>query len=593
MNTTPRVNPNFLAEALLNQAEVQLKTRNHAHAARLVDQALTVEPRNLRALSLGAAIIATNGGEKEVALRLINQALKLGPDSPVVLVNAAHVFSRYGQGDRWRRVCERFLQLQPNSVDTLWNLANYYQVKEDDPETAEVYYRKVMELAPHLPGLRSNLGNAAKNTGRIEEAMELYREEVRLFPQVTVHFSNYLQSLHYDPAGSPEQIHAEHAAWGRSLEAAIPADPHHRNDRSPDRRLRIGYVSADFRGHPVGHNLLPLFRHHDHAQFEIHCYSDTRSGDEMTTRLRQHADAWRDTVGLPDAELAARIAQDQIDVLVDLATHSAGTRLGMFVRKPAPLQVTWMAYPGSSGLTRMDYRFTDPVLDPPGATDHFYTEQSIRLETFWCFEPPADSPAVRPLPAEKNGYVTFGCLNNFAKVNDALLELWREILEAVPDSRMVLRLPKGKITARVREKLGVDPARITGLPAESRLKYLSYYHRIDLALDPFPYTGHTTTLDGLWMGVPVVTLAGPTIASRGSLSILSNLGLTELAVKSKSDYVALAVALAQDPSRLRELRAGLRGRLERSVLMDANRFARQAEAAYRSIWHKWCQTRPA
>ena len=313
----------------------------------------------------------------------------------------------------------------------------------------------------------------------------------------------------------------------------------------------------------------------------------------MTARLRQHADAWRDTVGLPDAELAARIAQDQIDVLVDLATHSAGTRLGMFVRKPAPLQVTWMAYPGSSGLTRMDYRFTDPVLDPPGATDHFYTEQSIRLETFWCFEPPADSPAVRPLPAEKNGYVTFGCLNNFAKVNDALLELWREILEAIPDSRMVLRLPKGKITARVREKLGVNPARITGLPAESRLKYLSYYHRIDLALDPFPYTGHSTTLDGLWMGVPLVTLAGPTVVSRGSLSILSNLGLAELAVKNKADYVALAVALAQDRPRLRELRAGLRERLKRSVLMDANRFARQAESAYRTLWHKWCAPVPA
>jgi predicted O-linked N-acetylglucosamine transferase (SPINDLY family) len=252
-----------------------------------------------------------------------------------------------------------------------------------------------------------------------------------------------------------------------------------------------------------------------------------------------------------------------------------------------------MAYPGTSGLTRMDYRFTDPVLDPPGATDCFYTEQSIRLETFWCFEPPANSPVIGPLPAEKNGHITFGCLNNFFKVNEALLELWREILAAVPDSRLVLMPPKGMIVERVRKKLGVEPARLIGLPRQPLLQYLKAYNRIDLSLDTFPYTGHSTTLDGLWMGVPIITLAGPTVVSRGSLSILSNLGLRELAVKNKTDYVALAVALAQDHVRLRELRAGLRGRLKRSVLMDAKRFALQAESAYLAMWRKWCETAPA
>jgi predicted O-linked N-acetylglucosamine transferase (SPINDLY family) len=312
----------------------------------------------------------------------------------------------------------------------------------------------------------------------------------------------------------------------------------------------------------------------------------------MTALFRQGADIWRDTGDLSDAELAAQVSQDGIDVLVDLVMHMDGARLGMFAQKPAPIQLTWLGYPGTTGLTRMDYRLTDPVLDPPGETDHLYTEQSARLETFWCFEPPANSPPVGPLPADKNGYLTFGCLNSFGKVNDALLELWREILAAVPDSRLVFMPPKGKITDRVREKLGAAPSRLIGLPRESRLKYLKYYHRIDLALDPFPYTGHTTTLDGLWMGVPVVTLSGPTVVSRGSLSILTNVGLTELAVKNKSDYVALAVALARDQVRLRELRAGLRGRLERSVLMDASRFARKAESAYRAIWHKWCETAP-
>jgi predicted O-linked N-acetylglucosamine transferase (SPINDLY family) len=338
----------------------------------------------------------------------------------------------------------------------------------------------------------------------------------------------------------------------------------------------------------VGYNLLPLLRHHDHSQFEIYCYSNTLRPDAVTDLFRKSADVWRDTTKLSETELAAQVSQDRIDILMDLAMHTEGARLGMFAAKPAPVQAAWIAYPGSTGLTRMDYRFTDPILDPPGETDHFYTEQSLRLETFWCFEPPADSPAIRPLPADKNGYVIFGCLNSFAKINDEVLALWREILAQVPDSRLVLLRPRGKFTDRVCEKLGVSPKRLIGVPRESRLDYFKNYHRFDLGLDPFPYTGHTTTLDSLWMGVPVITLPGRTIVSRGSQSILSNLGLTELVAKDKADYVALAVALARDLARLRELRAGLRGRLEHSILMDASRFARQAESAYRTIWRKWC-----
>jgi protein O-GlcNAc transferase len=260
----------------------------------------------------------------------------------------------------------------------------------------------------------------------------------------------------------------------------------------------------------------------------------------------------------------------------------------VFARKPAPIQVAWLAYPGTTGLTRMDYRLTDPLLDPPGTTDHFYTEQSVWLETFWCYEPFADSPAIGPLPADANGHFTFGCLNNFAKVNAAVLELWREVLAAVPDSRLIVMPPEGKSKDWALEKLRIDPARLVCLPRAPYIEFFDYYNRIDLTLDPFPYTGHTTAFDSLWMGVPLVSLAGPTIVSRGSLSILSNVGLADLAVKSKSDYVALAVALSKDLARLRELRVGLRGRLERSVLLDAERFVRKMESSYRDMWHKWC-----
>lgn len=578
--------PNFLAEGLLDKAWSQVNVGDDAGASLLVNQALGIDSKNSRGLSMAAAL-AARAGQKDRALRLINNALKLGPDSPLVMFNAAFVFFHCEQPHRARTLWERIIKLFPRSTETYWNLALYHHT-QNDPSAAEMYYRKVMELNPNRPDLHRNLAAEVSSSGRIEEAISLYREGVRLNSQDIKTSSGYLFSLQFDPSFSPDQIHAEHSAWGRAFESAIPGRTDHGNDRSPARRLRIGYVAPYFRAHVAGNLLLPLLREHDHSQFEIHCYSDTQALDELTGRFRQHADVWHETVGLTDADLANLVSQDQIDVLVDLVMHMEGVRLGMFARKPAPLQVAWMAYPGSTGLTRMDYRFTDAVLDPPGTTDHLYTEQSVRLESFWCFEPPPASLAVGPLPADKNGYLTFGCLNNFSKVNAAVLELWREVLAAVPNSRLILLPPKGNSKAWALEKLQIDPVRLICLPRAPRIKYFGYYNRIDIALDPFPATGHTTTLDGLWMGVPPVALAGPTVTSRGSLSILSNLGLADLAVKSKSDYVALALALSKDLTRIRELRAELRGRMEHSVLMDADRFARKVESAYREMWRKWC-----
>jgi len=579
---------NLSTEIVLNQAGTCLDARDFAGAAPLVAQALAIEPHNIRGLCF-QAIIAAETGRKELALKAIQQALKLGPRLPAVINNAAAVFFQCGQASRASQMWQRLIQIAPQSVDAHWNLAMYH-VRQGDTDNAETFLRKVMQLAPDHPNVYVNLGNLLKNSGRIEEAVSLFREGARRHPHDVRESSNLLYAMHFDPAFGPEEIHREHAAWGRAFEATIPCLKRHENDRCPTRRLRVGYVSPNFRGHVVGHNLLPLFRKHDHAQFRILCYSDTPQPDGVTGQLRQGADVWRDTQKLSDADLASLIAQDQIDVLVDLTMHMEGVRLGVFARKPAPVQVTWMAYPGSTGLTRMDYRLTDAVLDPPGMNEGFYTEQTIRLETFWCYAPPADSPAVGPLPADSNGYVTFGCLNNFSKVNSGLLGLWREVLSAVPRARLIVLPPKGRATAWLLEKLGVEPGRVDCLPRQPREQYLALYNRIDLALDSFPYTGHTTTLDGLWMGVPLVTLVGSTIASRGSLSALSSLGLQELAVTTEGDYVALATGLVKNLPRLRELRAGLRGRMERSVLMDADRFARQAELAYRKMWQKWCET---
>ena len=580
-----------LTQNLLERASVCIKARDFASADPLVAQVLRQDSKNLQGLCY-QAIIAAETGRKELALTVIKQAMKLGPNNPGVLNNAAAVFFKCGQPARASQLWEKVIEMRPQAVEARWNLARYLLREEGDYDAAEKHIRTVLEQAPDHPTANISLGNLLKNSGRTEEGMVFYREGTRRHPGNMNGWSSYLFTMHFDPASSPERIYREHAEWGRKLEESIPQVLRHDNEAAPGRRLRVGYVSPFFRRHVLGHNLMPLLRKHDHARFEIFCYSDVHQEDDFTEQLRRFTDRWCVTEKMTDAELAKQVAEDKIDILVDLNMNMKGTRLGVFARKPAPVQVAFLAYPGTTGLKRMDYRLTDPVLDPPG-TDGLYTEQSVRLETFWCFEPLAGCPVVGPLPADANGYVTFGCLNNFNKVNAGVLESWREVLAAVPRSRIMLMPPKGKTIAWLVEKLNVDPARLECRPKQKPLEYLALYNQIDLALDPFPYTGHTTTLDGLWMGVPLVTRTGSTTVSRGSSSILTNLGLPELVTTTKDDYVKLAVQLANDLPRLRELRSSLRARMEKSVLMDAERCARKLEAAYRMMWGKWCEAQSA
>ena len=279
---------------------------------------------------------------------------------------------------------------------------------------------------------------------------------------------------------------------------------------------------------------IPLLSQHDHSQFEVFCYSNVAVPDEVTERIRSYADGWRDIAALSDEHVAEAIHRDRIDILVDLTMHMDRNRLLTFARKPAPVQVTWLAYPGTTGLTAIDYRLSDPHLDPVG-TDAFYVEKTVRLpETFWCYDPLTSEPAVNALPALSTGYVTFGCLNNFAKVTDATIELWAKVLGRVGTSRLILLAPKGSARSGVLDAFsahGIDPSRIEFVGRQPRAAYLATYRRIDLCLDTFPYNGHTTTLDSLWMGVPPITLAGATSVSRGGLSLLSNLQLRDFVAK--------------------------------------------------------------
>jgi predicted O-linked N-acetylglucosamine transferase (SPINDLY family) len=298
-------------------------------------------------------------------------------------------------------------------------------------------------------------------------------------------------------------------------------------------------------------------------------------------------------VGLTDAQFAAQVREDEIDILVDLALHTARNRLPVFARKPAPVQVTFAGYPGSTGLDTIDYRLSDPFLDPSDTDESLYSEQTVRLpHSFWCYDPLdcGDLP-VNALPAHTNGFLTFGCLNNFCKINDAVLCLWAKVLRAVPASRLLLLAPEGSHRQRTLDVLseeGVARERIAFVSRQPRRKYLELYHRIDLGLDTLPYNGHTTSLDSYWMGAPVVTLVGQTIVGRAGLSQLMNLELPELITHTSEQFVQVATGLANDLPRLSELRSTLRPRMEASPLMNAPRFARDIETAYRLMWHRWC-----
>jgi predicted O-linked N-acetylglucosamine transferase (SPINDLY family) len=332
---------------------------------------------------------------------------------------------------------------------------------------------------------------------------------------------------------------------------------------------------------------------HDHQDFEIICYSAVTLPDAFTARMRGHADVWRDIAGLTDEQIVELVRADAIDVLVDLTMHMGPrNHLRVFARKPAPVQVCWLAYPGTTGLSAIDYRLTDPYIDPPGLDDRYYSEESIRLpDSFWCYDPLTSEPAVNALPALELGYVTFGCLNNFCKVNAPVLELWGQVLKAVDRSRLLLLAADGTHRQRTLEVLGregVAPERVSFVGKQPRPQYLAQHHQVDVALDTFPYNGHTTSLDGFWMGVPVITLVGDTVVGRAGLGQLTNLGMEELAARSPDSFVSIAVALANDLPRLSQYRATLRDQLMKSPLTDAPRFARNVEAAYRGMWERWC-----
>jgi predicted O-linked N-acetylglucosamine transferase (SPINDLY family) len=399
--------------------------------------------------------------------------------------------------------------------------------------------------------------------------------------------------LAYLPQPDPQTLFLEHRRWAERHAAPLAAEARpYANDPAPDRPLRVGYVSPDLREHPVASFLTPVLAHHDRSRFHVTCYADVARPDGVTRHLQTLADAWRDLPGRSDAQVADLIQADSTDILVDLAGHTACNRLLVFARKPAPVQVTHFGYPNTTGLSTMDYRISDRYADPPGRTEAYHTEELVRLpEVAWCYRPLA-APEVTPLPARAAGHVTFGSLNNLAKITPQAIALWSELLRAVPGSRLVLLTGAGSQADQRLHDLfgqhGIDRARLELLGRRPRDRYLALYQEMDIALDPFPYNGGVTTCDALWMGVPVVTLAGESYVSRQGVALLSNLGLDDWVAGAPDAYVDIATRWAHDVEGLGRLRAGLRERMTNSPLTDGLRFTRFLAEAYRWMWQRWC-----
>jgi predicted O-linked N-acetylglucosamine transferase (SPINDLY family) len=542
--------------------------------------------------NLGSAL--KDLGRLEEAYQCFRRAIELEPDRFLYHYNLAAVLHQLLRLDEAEAAYRHAIEMRPDFALSHCGLGSTLKDLRRLDE-AIACYRHALELQPDLERAHVDLGNALKDAGNLDDSIAHFEQALKLEPNDALCHSNLAYTVQFHPAYDGPAILQANRRWDEAHSAKVQrfAGPWP-NQRDPERRLKIGYVGSDFREHCQSLFTIPLLTHHDHAAFEVYCYARVEHSDQFTWRTRKLVDRWRPTHGLTDAQVAAQVWADGVDILVDLTMHMGRGRPLLFARKPAPIQVAWLAYPGTTGLSAMDWRLTDPYLDPPGEHDAWYAEKSYRLaDTFWCYDALVEDQTLRPPPAIASGHVTFGCLNNFCKVTTSTIELWARVMAAVPNSRLVVLSQPGEHRQTLQDRfaqLSIAPERISFSEVKPRLEYLQNYHEIDICLDTFPYNGHTTSLDSYWMGVPVVTLVGQTAASRAGWSQLNNLKLTELAANSPDEFVRIASALAADVDRLGKLRATLRGRLQQSPLMDAPRFARNMETAFRDIWRQWCES---
>lgn len=579
------------AETFLHRGDVLYELHRPLEALAHYDLALALQP-NKAGLHANRGNILVQLGRSEEALACYDRALALHPQYVDVLSNRSAAFINLKRPAEALETCRQALTYQPDNLIALVNQATaLLELKR--PQEALEFYDRVVAIAPEYAEAYSNRGMALHLLGFHKEAVISYEKALEINPTFASAHSNKIFLLDY----IPELDFVEHQAERKNFNLAqavrfSPPTPVFNNDRNPDRPLVVGYVSADFKYHSAAFCFAPVLKNHDKAKFKIICYSGVGIEDAMTERVKGYADVWRPTLGLSDEALAAQIRNDEVDILVDLSGHSENNRLLVFARKPAPVQVTAWGHAGGTGLSTMDYQFTDPVFTPEEARPLF-AETSYDLPCCITFENPGLGQDVTELPAVSRGFVTFGSLNRFSKVTQDVLELWARILQAVPTSRLILKdaifddpIARKAILSPFL-KQGIDLNRIETRGFSSRQKHLLAYYDVDIALDSFPQNGGITTWEALWMGAPVVALVGNRPSSRLSAAILTTLGLGDWVCGDETEYLELAVGKASDLAALAEFRRGIRKRIEVSPAGNPALYTRAVEEGYRSMWKQW------
>ena len=517
------------------------------------------------------------------AIAALRQTVQLAPTLAPAWLNLGVACLENHERSEAIRAFRQAITLEPTRPEA-HNILGVALLASGQVSPARAAFTEALRLNPNFAPAHDNLGRLNKSEGLLDDAIRHFRAALAAKPDPGTH-SNLLLALNYIPGLAHAEIFAEHRHWHQLYAAA--------NDKATTaplsgHRLRIGYVSPDFCHHAVAYFIAPVLAAHDRTQFEIFCYANVATPDQVTQRLSGLAEHWRDIARMDDSAAAAQIRADGIDLLIDLAGHTAGHRLLLFARRPAPVQATWIGYPNTTGLDAINYRITDAICDPLGESDSYYSEKLVRLPAnFSCYEPDPTAPEINAPPAKESGAVTFGCFNNFAKVTPDVIALWARLLRGLPKARLLLKsrgLGDPAVASRLHATFaaaGVASERVTLNGEElSVAQHLGLYHGVDIALDPFPYNGTTTTCEALWMGVPVITLAGHCHAARVGTSLLTHTGLKDWIASSPEDYLALAISAAKNLSRLEKLRQELREQVRHSPLCDAANFTRTLEAAF-------------
>ncbi|MGV7033171.1 tetratricopeptide repeat protein [Methylobacterium symbioticum] len=577
---------------LFEQANGLFAERKFSEAEALIDIIVLLDENHSEAIHF-AGLIAAATDRPELAYDLMSISIYKDGNTGRFFINLSNIFTNRREFVPAIECLQKAIELGEDNFLAHNNLGLVLH-KAQRFEEAIRHLETSIALNPANALGHNNLGIVYHDMGRIDEAIACYGDALAIDPTLVSSHSNRLFSRLYANDYNPVEYITDARAFGSTFADPLLRNRPFVNDRDPDRRLRIGIVSGDFYEHAVNYFFEPALRNFDRTQLELFAYSNTPTEDAATARLKDHFDVWRSIRCLDDDQAADLIEADAIDILIDLSGHTAGNRLLVFARKPAPIQATWIGYVASTGMKAIDYRFTEGFSEPDGVGDDLYVETLWRLpRVSACYQANPRTPDVAErAPCLDNGHITFGCFNRFTKVSDRTLRAWAEILRQIPDARLLLEVASvdsDVIRAQVEKRLSDNGLPLDRVMIEPRLPRNRFVlnNRVDVALDPFPYNGGTTSLDTLYMGVPFIALEGDSFSSRMGHSILNNVGLPELSVRTVEEYIALAVRMAEDRDWLLALRHDLRGRMIRSPHMDHRLLAEDMAQAFRAMWHRW------